>query len=311
MRTFIKFTACILFLLHLYSCNGDIFIDDFRPSETDLTLDGNGDVATIHFASSEWDLLELYIYDDSFNHQFKMYDLDERLITSDQYPYLKGLGKIVCDESLTDFTIERSNPKEVKITVGENVRHTHFQFKLVASNEYEMHEIYIDITPSDRYEFDHITYSLNAYYGQTIIKEKQSIVQSNHRDNPYPCLLIVQGLRHEVEFKSDTPEAFQLLADDNLTVEIPSKENGHLDMNGAQAKYISEQQAFPFPDTEREITIPAHTTQIITLMQEYEWFETEYTLYAIHPKTKKQRIITGTLESSIPAGNYIKRENIY
>lgn len=311
MKTFVNFTAYILILLHLYSCNSDIFVDDFSPSETEVTLDGNGDAATIHFASSEWDVLQLFIYDDSFNHHFQVYDQDERLIINDQYPYLKGLGKIVCDESLTDFVIERSNPKEVKITVGENVRHSHFQFKLVASNEYEMHEVYVDITPSDKYEFDHITYSLNAYYGHNIIEEAMSIVRSNPLDDPFPCSLIVQGLRHEVKFKSDTPEAFQLLADNNLTVEIPGKENGHLVMSGVKVKYTPEQQAFRHPDTVREITIPAHTTQIITLMQEYEWFETKYTLYAFHPKTKKQRIITGTFESTIPTGNYIKRQNIY
>ena len=60
----------------------------------------------------------------------------------------------------------------------------------------------------------------------------------------------------------------------------------------------------------QDIFIPANTTQHITLMQEYEWFETEYTLYAIHPKTKKQRVITGMFQSTIPTDNYVKQENI-
>ena len=55
-------------------------------------------------------------------------------------------------------------------------------------------------------------------------------------------------------FQSDMLEAFQLLGDGNLTVEIPSMENEWLGMNGVQAQYTSEQQALPlpFPDTEKK-----------------------------------------------------------
>ena len=87
-----------------------------------------------------------------------VYDAGGDLITTDQFPYLKGQGKIVCNEELIGFTIERSNPRELKIAVEENARSTHFQFKLTVSNEYESQEIYVDISPSDRYVIDHITY---------------------------------------------------------------------------------------------------------------------------------------------------------
>ena len=99
--------------------------------------------------------------------------------------------------------------------------------------------------------------------------------------------------------------------DDNLTVEIPTIENGTLVMNGVQAQYTSREQALPFPNIEKEIFIPPYTTQRITYMLMHEWFETEYILYTFHPKTKKQRIITGTLQSNIPTDNWIiERENI-
>ena len=311
MKTIVNLTAYILILLGLYSCNDDVFVDDFRTSDTEFTLDGNGDEVTIRFASSNWDLVWMYTYDSDFTHQYEVYDADDNLIMRNQDAYLKGLGKIVCNEKLTDFIIQRSNPKELKITVGENVRNDYFRFMLVVSNEYESQEIYVQITPSDRYVFDHITYSLNAYYSERKIEEEVNIVRSNFENTPSPLHLIVQGIRHKVTFRSDTSEAFQLLGDGNLTVEIPSIENGSLVMNGVQAQYTSMEQEFPFPDIYRDIFIPANTTQHITLMQEYEWFETEYTLYTFHPKTKKQRIITGTLQSTIPTKNWIiKQENI-
>ena len=313
MKTIVNLTAYILILLGLYSCNDDVFVDDFRTSDTEFTLDGNGDEVTIRFASSNWDLVWMYTYDSDFTHQYEVYDADDNLIMRNQDAYLKGLGKIVCNEKLTDFIIQRSNPKELKITVGENVRNDYFRFMLVVSNEYESQEIYVQITPSDKYVFDHISYSLNAYYSERKIEEEVNIVRSNFENTPSPLHLIVQGIRHKVTFRSDTSEAFQLLGDGNLTVEIPSMENEWLGMNGVQAQYTSEQQALPlpFPDTEKkEISIPPKTTQRIIVLLECEWFETEYTLYAVHPKNGRQRTITGTLQSKMPGKCYIARENI-
>lgn len=310
MKTIVNLTAYILILLGLYSCNDDVFVDDFRTSDTEFTLDGNGDEVTIRFASSNWDLVWMYTYDSDFTHQYEVYDADDNLIMRNQDVYLKGLGKIVCNEKLTDFIIQRSNPKELKITVGENVRNDYFRFMLVVSNEYESQEIYVQITPSDRYVFDHITYSLNGYRYEEKIGDRGSFVQPNFSDIPYPCLLSIQGVHYEVTFQSDMSEAFQLLGDGNLTVEIPSIENGVLGMKGVQAQYTPRQQALPFPKIEKEIFIPPYTTQRITYMLVHEWFETEYTLYAIHPKTKKQRVITGMFQSTIPTDNYVKQENI-
>ena len=314
MKTIVNLTAYLFIFLVLYGCNDDVFVDDFRTSDTEFTLDGNGDEVTIRFASSNWDLVWMYTYDSDFTHQYEVYDADDNLIMRNQDAYLKGLGKIVCNEKLTDFIIQRSNPKELKITVGENVRNDYFRFMLVVSNEYESQEIYVQITPSDRYVFDHITYSVNGYSHEWRLEETMSFIQSNNLATPSPCPLFpYKDAHHEVVFKSDDPEAFRLLGGDNPTVEIPSMENEWLGMNGVQAQYTSEQQALPlpFPDTEKkEISIPPKTTQRIIVLLECEWFETEYTLYAVHPKNGRQRTITGTLQSKMPGKCYIARENI-
>ena len=313
MKTIVNLTAYILILLGLYSCNDDVFVDDFRTSDTEFTLDGNGDEVTIRFASSNWDLVWMYTYDSDFTHQYEVYDADDNLIMRNQDVYLKGLGKIVCNEKLTDFIIQRSNPKELKITVGENVRNDYFRFMLVVSNEYESQEIYVQITPSDRYVFDHITYSLNGYSHAQKIEMTKSFVQYNGWDIDYPYpLMPYENVDYKVVFKSYKPEAFQLLGEGNLTVDIPSIENDKLAMYGKQAQYTSIQQMLPFPNTEQiEVPIPPFTAQRISLLIVYEWFETEYTLYATHPKTGKQRIITGMLESKMPVSYKVIHENIH
>lgn len=160
MKRFLYLTVCFLILGEFYGCNGDVFVDDFRSSDSELTLDGNGDVATIQFAAANWDWM--YIAFD-FPIQYKIYDAYNRLITTDQGPSLNGFGKIVCTGEMIDFTIERVHPKEVKITVGENALSAPFQFQLRASNEYEWQEIRVKISPTDRYVMDSIIYSLDAY----------------------------------------------------------------------------------------------------------------------------------------------------
>ncbi|MEG2332521.1 MAG: hypothetical protein RSB62_09515 [Bacteroides sp.] len=314
MKAYFNLTAYILILLNLCSCNPDVFIDDFRSSTSRLTLDGNGDVAVVSFKFSNWYLLEMRSFDSGFSYSYKMYDENDKLITESQFPYIKGLGKIVCDEQFTDFVIERKDPKELKITVGENVRSAPFKLSLLVGNEYETQEIYVDILPSDRYVFDHITYSLDGYYYSHESEDKKSLIVNNNTDSPTSILFTpYEDVHHEVSFQSDSPEAFRLLGEDKLTVEIPSIENRRLVMSGVQAQYVSKPQALPlpFPGTEQvTVSVAAHTQKRITLMLTYDWFETEYTLYAFHPKTKKQRIITGTLQSRVPESYFIKRENI-
>lgn len=55
-----------------------------------------------------------------------------------------------------------------------------------------------------------------------------------------------------MRFKSDVPEAFQLLGEAGLTVEIPSMKDGYLGMNGKRVPFISAQQMLPCSNTEQK-----------------------------------------------------------
>lgn len=310
MKSFVKFTAYIFILLNFCSCNSDVFIDDFQPSVSELTLDGNGDEAVIHFSGSGWRSLDVPVF---LQNNLKVYDAAGNLIEGQLY--LDVLGRIVYDDETLSFTIEGTDSKEVKITVGENIQSSSFQFLLVASNEYESKEIRVTISPSDRYVFDHITYSLDAYYySNQRIEEKGRTTFHNLTDNPSTYTLFpYKNEKCNVIFSSNNSEAFHLLAESNPTIEIPSMVSGHLVMTGKQAQYapIVQKLPLPFTDTEeKKVTAGPHTSSDITLFLQYEWFETEYTLYVTHPKTGKQRIITGIFQSKTPIDYYITRKDI-
>lgn len=319
MKTFLHIAVYLLIFLGLSGCNSDVFIEDFQPSVSDVTLDGNGDSVTIHFKSSNWNLLHVYDYYDNSSLYYSVYDKDGNIVSQNQSPVLEGLGKIVCDDvvyedKIVDFTIERTHPQEVKLTVNENARSSLFRFSIIASNEYETKEIHVAITPSDRYIFDHITYSLDMYsYTDTHIEERRSMVIDNRGNgNVTNYIFPFQNEYRQIQFTSNNPEAFNLLAS-KPEVEIPGIVDGYLVMNGERVQYASDMQRLPlpFPDTEKKAVItPAQTSQRITVLLEYEWFETYFTLYAVHPKTKKEKVITGTLKSKMPKGYLIKCEKL-
>ena len=230
--------------------------------------------------------------------------------------YAGSCDDIIYKDKMVDFAIERTHPREVKITVNENMYSSLFQFCVTVSNEYETKKIYVSITPSDRYIFDRITYSLDAYsYTDKQIEERKSIVVNNRGDESIVTNYIFpfKDEHRQIQFTSNNPEAFNLLADSKPEVEITGIVDGHLVMNGELARYASDMQQLPlpFPDTEKEaVTTPPKTSQRITLLLEYEWFETNFTLYAVHPKTKTEKVITGTLQSKMPKGYFIKSEKL-
>ena len=87
-----------------------------------------------------------------------------------------------------------------------------------------------------------------------------------------------------MRFKSDVPEAFQLLGEAGLTVEIPSMKDGYLGMNGKRAPFISAQQMLPCSNTEqKKDIIPPRTSRYYILSMVYDWLETRYNLYVSHP----------------------------
>ena len=115
MKRFLYLTVCLLILGEFYGCNGDVFVDDFRPSDSELTLDGNGDVATIQFAAANWDWLAMYTAS-SLPVQNKVYDPDNRMVTKDQAPSLNGLGKNSCSRQATNMSGRRYTSRFLRET---------------------------------------------------------------------------------------------------------------------------------------------------------------------------------------------------
>lgn len=315
MKTFVHIVVYTLLLSGFYSCNGDVFVDDIRPSVSELALDGNGDSAVVHFASSSWDRLTLRTGLD-LPYTYKVYDADGNLMQEVQYPELVGMGRIECKDWV-DFTVERITPQDVKITARENVLDFPLHLVVEASNEYEYQTVNVDIHPSERYVLERITYSLDVFSYEEQMREKSRSVTYNAGSGALSYTIFPYlNEYYKVEFVSDNPLAFKLLGQENLLVEVPVIKDGCLVMDGLQAVYATSQQDLPLPSSLSDtisvkVVVPPYTSMRNTLLLEYDWFETEYTLHVVQPRNGKRRSVNGLLQGRMPKGYFIKREIIH
>lgn len=297
----------------LSGCNSDVFIKSIRPSESNIKLDGNGDSATIHFASSDWKILSVRCSLPQAH--FRIYNAEGVDLGSMTAPSLDGLGKLALNEEQIVLAIERKHPKELTVKVDESTMDRRFELSISIGNQYESKVIHVDISPCDRYVLDSISYSLHAYsHIGNESKKGEPIVVKNEASIPATAYLhFFSNEYREVEFISDSPQAFSLLGNSHPVVDIPTMVGESLVMDGARASYSPVKQKLPlaFADKEKKISIPAHITQRITPVLIYDRFETDFTIRAHHPRTNKQRTIIGKLRSKMPTGEaYIMRESI-
>lgn len=301
MRVLINAIIYILVLSALHSCNSDVFIEDIEPSVNNIELDGNGESVTIHFNSSDWGLItgECSLAEAFFH----IYNAEGVNIGASGAPYLDGLGKLVLNEEQIQLTIERKHPKKLTIKVDESIVRPRFSLSMIVGNDYESKVIDVTINQCDRYVLDDISYSLKdfEYYGNGV-QFGEAITINNKASTPviqsvYPF----RDKYHELKFTSYSFQAFSLL-EENLMVDIPTVIDSALVMNGVRAPFSGVEQMIPlsFANEEKKVSIPPFTNQQITPVIGYDQFETDFTIRAHHPKTNKQRTITGKLRSNMP-----------
>lgn len=310
MKAIKNITTSLFLLIVLQACNSDVFVDDFRPSATEITVDGNDGKASIRFASGEWDVLNVFTVYGSYL-SCTAYDMKGNVNPGST---LTGLGKIVCQDDVISFTVERSTSREVTVTDIENISNSDYSFDIMASNDYESHTVSITIPAMGKYVIDRIDYSLSPlFYSANGMEYDYGFKINNNSSNPQTYILKPYWEKwHKVRFILEDGYANAL--EEGQDVEIPCADSdGSLSMKGDRVRFSTEELRLPLPfdDTEqKEVIIPANTYQRIQLFLTYEEFDTECTLYATHPKTGKQRIFTGKFRSKMPIDYFVTREDL-
>lgn len=304
------FTA-ILLSAALCACNGDVFVDEMKPSLTQAELNGDGDTLTIRFNTADWQLYEAYQTEDAdgslryFHGNY--YTLDGTDMGTATGCRLDAPGKIVVKDLPGELAFIRPADKELQVCIGDNVTRLPFRFTLRVSdkNLFKEQELHFTQQPGSDYAFDKMEYELIPGTGYTNIVEEAYLFDYNSGESPEVHELdVFWNIKRYISFSSGEPLAFQLPFSAPVTVNIPEADTTQgLRPGKERLPYLPEKQemAMTFPEKLQKVTVQPGYTQIRRLT-EYHFYQARYTLTAHNVKTGRQRTVKGILQSQTPTG---------
>lgn len=163
-----------LLVMTLYSCNSDIFVDDFTPDVTDLVLGGEDDSRVIRFHSDDWTTLTLACGDAGTGAVMTVTPVGGEPFIGKT---LTGDGSIVLKGELIDMSVTRRGAA-VTVHVNYAVGRGDIHMMLVASNDDTNVSQDIDMTVSriNGLEIESVDYTLHSW-GSTMHKDAYELAE--------------------------------------------------------------------------------------------------------------------------------------
>lgn len=301
----------ILLLGTLYACNGDVFVDEMKPSLTEAELNRDGDTLTIRFNTANWQLNSAYQMEDDggsvryfYGHHYTLDGTDMGVVTG---CLLCDKGKIVVEDFPWGLTLIRPNDKELQVCIGDNFSGLPFRFALRVSDKdyFKEQKIHLTQQPGSDYVFDKMEYELIPDTEYTNIIEEPYLFDYNPEETPKVHERdVFWNIKRYVSFSSEDRWAFSLPFNTPVTVNIPEGNTAQgLRPGNEQLPYRPERQGIEmaFPEKLQKVTLQPGYTEIRRLT-EYHFYQARYTLTAHNVKTGKQRTVKGTLQSQTPTG---------
>lgn len=159
---YMRFISILLLTFLLCACNSDIFVEDFTPDVTELTMSGGGASRTIRFRSDDWSQLTFAGVDINSS------GLQTVVTPAGGSPMpgktLTGDGTISLHTSLNDLVVTRRGDV-VTVDVSYAIGNGELMFWLVASSDetYDRHEIMIEIERVEGLEIVDVDYNLMSW----------------------------------------------------------------------------------------------------------------------------------------------------
>lgn len=314
MKNFLLgYTVSSIFLAVVtVGCNSDVFIDDFLPEAPSVVVERSETVSKIRFKAANWDIQSIMgsaqsdmglmtLYGD-------IYDAEGNLVTRNQPLYGDGLLKMVYDDGLVDFRIERNDYRGLDVLFGENLRDRPYDVQIYVGNEYESGTVEVTFNPSEKYRVDSVVYRWDEFDFWNNSAEMADAFTIDNTASSEPTSVIVSPFQHAKRTVRFWPDDFNDRREEIFGVPlpeigIPDVENALPVSKGSSARFArgDQQLPLPFPDDEKaEVTVKPHERRHIEVWLIYERFHVPYTVYASSPATGRQRTFSGTLHSSVP-----------
>lgn len=299
-------------VLGCWSCNNEVFIDEFEPEVTSFTLDGNGDTVVVDFPSDKWDVGAVTTASGLYL-SGRIYDADGNLLVQNQDLALTGLGRLEYGSEYMNFTVERRGPRSLSVAIDENMQTGPAQIISVwVGNAYEQHPIEFEISPGERYEVDSVCYALEPGSVETNLESDKVLSFMNLLSHPWETQVVIHSSEKRWgTFQKEAATDLRWLA--SSTVEVPdSVSGGRLVFGGTRVPLAFQPQQIPLdmPDVQKSVTIGPMCSAAISTVLEYRHFRAYYTVYATQPRNGKRRTFSGTYSGQAFTGvfYYTKEE---
>lgn len=282
-------------VLGCWSCNHEVFVDEFAPEVTRFTLDGNGDTVVVDFPSDKWDVLAVTTASGQYL-SGRVYDADGNLVARDRDLALTGLGCLEYDSEYMHCSFVRDEPRSLSVVVGENMHADSARtISVWVGNEYEQHPIGFEISPGERYEADSVLYALEPGSVETVLEPDKVLSFMNLLSHPWETRVVVRSSEKRWgTFRKEATADLGWLA--SSMVEVPdSVSGGRLVFGGTKVPLIFGPQHIPLdmPDAQKSVTISPMCSAAISTVLEYRRFRAFYTVHATHPRNGRHRTFSG------------------
>lgn len=274
-----------------------------RPSVNNLTFSGEGDSATITFASGDWKIIG--VMNGRTGIAGKIYDENYKLQDENVRLELDATGYLKCDDH---FLISRTDPLSLKVEVFENLTNEDYNIVIMLQSGDQIENIYVFQSQSLGYDFEKIEYTLlpdsykKTWYSSFINMEYSLPPNSSTTDVYYPF----QMEKDMVTFNTDTYKPFMWIQrDQTVLVDVPhGVYQGELYYSSEKAIYSNRSVYFPiaFPDKEYLVTPPEGDSKGYIEIEGVE-FKASYRIYIRNRVTQKIKTYDGILRRRYPTGN--------
>ena len=295
--------AAVLILPGLLSCNSEVFIDDFAPSDESVLLPSDGHARVIDFKSDSWNIFDVYTLDgDAIKGD--VYDADGQWLGSDPMYVEPGWTKFVLDHPTVTLTVERTKGDKLRVTSTENASGQPFECFIDVGNDYDRRYIRVEVEPSETYQLDSIVYRLNSWLGQDSVPwhSTSNLVIPYPKEEPATYVITPyerQSYQVQFTFYDDNPLAIF----GGNKPEVPL-----VDVDDFGWPYVTDRKMpldadvheLPVSDSllevEEQVTIPAHSPCEIRSYWWYKFYGVDFTVYASHPRTGRKQEFKGELD---------------
>lgn len=327
MKSVFPYLYVPLLTVLLAGCNGDVFIDDFAPSASEVQLAEGSDYC-IGFEAANWDIKGLFMehyspgyWTEALDGDF--YDADGSLIGENRpsSDFMDGeYTKMVLQHPQLSLTLERTGAKQLRLTDAENIGLEACRLIIAVGNEYDVRDIGVQLEPSTRYRLDSIVYKLDSYYWQEQYSSETFVVNpvnagtdTMHYDlYPYANQHIKLDFLGGGSFFGDpqlTAEQLDVFGNELPVIPVPGVDASGWPVPSDETVRLSAETVLLPPPSGllavcETLAVPSGKQIMCVVRCWYTYYGIGYVLYATNPKTGKQRVFEGLLDMQVPQQTY-------